>query len=68
MQKTKWIMCPICGKKTRDRIRPDTELKNFPLYCPKCKQESLIGAKTLNITVIQQKLHTTSYLQRAEED
>ncbi|EAD4520337.1 conjugal transfer protein, partial [Listeria monocytogenes] len=27
-------MCPICGNKTRLRIRVDTILKNFPLYCP----------------------------------
>lgn len=26
-------------KITRDRIREDTILKNYPLYCPKCKQE-----------------------------
>ena len=45
--KSEWIMCPICGNKTRDKIREDTELKNFPLYCPKCKQESLIDAKNL---------------------
>ena len=49
--KSEWIMCPICGNKTRDKIREDTELKNFPLYCPKCKQESLIDAKNLQITV-----------------
>ena len=47
-------MCPICGNKTRDKIREDTELKNFPLYCPKCKQESLIDAKNLQITVIKE--------------
>ncbi len=28
---SEWIMCPICGNKTRDKIREDTELKNFPL-------------------------------------
>ncbi|HAP9540093.1 TPA: conjugal transfer protein, partial [Enterococcus faecium] len=28
----KWISCPICGNKTRLRIRVDTILKNFPLY------------------------------------
>lgn len=43
---TEWIRCPFCGNKTRLRIREDTELNNFPLYCPKCKQESLI--KRLN--------------------
>ena len=51
--KSEWIMCPICGNKTRDKIREDTELKNFPLYCPKCKQESLIDAKDLRVTVIK---------------
>lgn len=49
-----WIFCPICGNKTRNRLRIDTILKNFPLYCPKCKQESLIEAKDLHITVIKE--------------
>jgi hypothetical protein len=44
MKKTEWIRCPVCGNKTRDRIREDTVLKNYPLYCPKCKQEALIDA------------------------
>ncbi|MFD3389016.1 cysteine-rich KTR domain-containing protein [Ligilactobacillus salivarius] len=30
-------MCPVCGNKTRLKIREDTELKKFPLYCPKCR-------------------------------
>lgn len=52
--KTEWIRCPVCGNKTRDRIRVDTELKKFPLYCPKCKQETLINAKELHITIIKE--------------
>ena len=52
MEKTEWINCPLCGNKTRLQIRQDTELKKFPLYCPKCKQESLIEAKDLQVTVI----------------
>lgn len=51
--KTEWILCPVCGSKTRVQIRKDTELKNYPLYCPKCKQETLINAKELHITVIK---------------
>ena len=50
--KNKWILCPICGNKTRLQIRADTQLKNYPLYCPKCKQERLIDAKDLQVTVI----------------
>lgn len=49
-----WIRCPVCGHKTRDRIREDTELRNFPSYCPKCKQEILIEAKDLQVTVIRE--------------
>jgi len=52
MDKYEWILCPICGQKTRIKILKDTELKNFPLFCPKCKQETLINIMQLNITVI----------------
>ena len=48
---SEWIRCPVCGNKTRLQIREDTELKNFPLYCPKCKQETLIDVKNLIVTV-----------------
>lgn len=54
MNDCNWIICPICGRKTHDKIREDTELKNFPLYCPKCKQESLINAKDLQVTVVKE--------------
>lgn len=52
-RKPEWVRCPVCGNKTRLQIREDTELKNFPLYCPKCRQESLIDAKDLQVTVIK---------------
>jgi Zn finger protein HypA/HybF involved in hydrogenase expression len=51
---SEWVRCPVCGNKTRLQLRADTELKNFPLYCPKCKQETLIEAKNLQITVIKE--------------
>ena len=28
---TEWIRSPVCGSKTRDKIREDTVLKNYPL-------------------------------------
>lgn len=52
-KETTWVHCPVCENKTRIQIRADTELKNFPLYCPKCRQESLIDAKGLQVTVIK---------------
>ncbi len=47
-----WILCPICNSRTRVKINEDTELKNFPLFCPKCKKETLIEVKQLKVRVI----------------
>lgn len=33
MNTNDWIRCPVCGNETRVQMRPDTELKNFPLFC-----------------------------------
>lgn len=54
MKDTIWVKCPICGNKTRVRIRVDTVLLNFPLFCPKCKQEKLVNIKNLIISVIKE--------------
>lgn len=53
-KKMEWVKCPICGNKTRMKIREDTVLKSFPLFCPKCKQETLIDAKNLLIKVVEE--------------
>ena len=49
-----WILCPICNSKTRIKIRSDTILENFPLYCPKCKNETLINIQQFRISVIKE--------------
>ncbi len=54
MKEEQWLPCPVCGNKTRLKILEDTELKNFSLFCPKCKRETLINVKQLNITVIKE--------------
>ncbi|MFR7991366.1 MAG: cysteine-rich KTR domain-containing protein [Lachnospiraceae bacterium] len=56
MNKVEWIYCPVCGNKTRLQMREDTELKNFPLYCPKCKQETLVNVKNMKISLLDSKL------------
>ena len=52
MKQEKWLLCPVCGNKTRLKLREDTILENFPLYCPKCKQETLINVQEMNMSVI----------------
>lgn len=55
MQNTEWILCHICGNKTRTRIQEDTETKNFPLYCPMCKKETIINVQDTKITLAGSK-------------
>lgn len=38
-----FVLCPVCGRKTRQKAGKDTYLENFPLFCPKCKQTCLTG-------------------------
>ena len=58
MQKLQWFKCPICENKTRLKMRNDTVLKNFPLYCPKCKKESLIDVKNFEVINVNEKPHS----------
>ena len=54
MKIEKWLLCPVCQSKTRLKLREDTILINFPLYCPKCKQETLINVKQMNMSIIKE--------------
>ena len=46
---------PCLRKKTREKIsREDTVLLNIPLYCPKCRQESLVEVKKLQVNIIKE--------------
>lgn len=48
----KWLLCPSCGSKTRVKLRQDTKLENFPLFCPKCRQEVLVSVSKFITTRI----------------
>ena len=45
MEQQTWVLCPVCNNKTRTKILETTELINFPLFCPKCKTETLINMR-----------------------
>ena len=60
MSNAMWLLCPVCGNKTRLRIREDTELIRFPLYCPKCKQETLVNVRQNALSVIQPGTEATT--------
>ena len=48
---SQWILCPICGGKTRIKICEDTVMYRFPLFCPKCKREIRVDVLQLKMTV-----------------
>ena len=54
MKHEKWLLCPACGNKTRVKIRENTVLENFPLYCPKCRQETLVNVQKMNMSIIKE--------------
>lgn len=52
MDKVKWMLCPACGNKTRIKVREDTVLINFPLFCPKCKQENIVSVQKMRVIIL----------------
>ena len=46
--------CPVCGAKTRLRLLRRTILQEFPLFCPKCRRESIINARNFQIEEVNQ--------------
>ncbi len=52
-EESRWLLCPVCRSKTRVRIREDTVLHNFLLFCPKCKREALVDVAHFSMTLLQ---------------
>ena len=51
VKKAFWIRCPICSAKTRTKVCEATVLLRFPLYCPKCKSETMVNVVQLKMTI-----------------
>lgn len=51
--KEHWILCPACGSKARARLLPDTVLRSFPLFCPKCRRESIINVQNYKVSTLR---------------
>ncbi|MGN0564097.1 MAG: cysteine-rich KTR domain-containing protein [Candidatus Heritagella sp.] len=54
MREERWLLCPLCGGKTRSRVRVDTILVRYPLYCPKCRRETLVQVQQFHMTVLKE--------------
>lgn len=43
MEDAQWLKCPHCGENTHMKLMADTELIYFPLFCRKCRTESVVN-------------------------
>lgn len=43
-EEKRWVLCPVCGAKTRLKLLRATVLRDFPLFCPKCRSECIVNA------------------------
>ena len=50
-EQRKWVFCPCCGAKTRLQLLRQTELRSFPMFCPKCRKETMINARSFRVSV-----------------
>ena len=55
IDKTGLVLCPICHSKTKTKVNKDTILHHFPLFCPKCKQESRIDVEKMEVRLSDEK-------------
>ena len=53
-KRVEWVLCPLCRGKTRLKLLPETVLKNFPLFCPKCRREMLISAEQFAVSIVRE--------------
>ena len=54
-EQRQWVYCPCCGAKTRLQLLRQTELRDFPLFCPKCRRENVINARLFRVSVADNK-------------
>lgn len=56
-----WLCCPNCGAKTKIGVYYETTLVFFPLYCSKCKSETVISGRNFNM-MFSENVHS-AYMQ-----
>jgi len=49
-----WLLCPVCGGNAHIKLREETELSNYLLFCQKCRKEIEINVKQFKVTVIKE--------------
>ena len=47
----RFLPCPICGVETRTKVLRETVLVRYPLFCAKCRQESLVDVVKMKVVL-----------------
>ena len=42
IDKEGWLLCPVCKRRVL-RLRPDTTAHNLPVYCKRCRRETIVN-------------------------
>lgn len=58
-----FILCPVCGAQSITKVIPGTVLRKFPLYCKRCRQETVIDEYTAPRSNFDRGVHTQSQSQ-----
>ena len=47
----RWLPCPVCKNRTHTKVYADTVLVKYPLFCGKCKTETIVDVALLKMIV-----------------
>ena len=47
----RFLPCPICGTQTDTKVLPETVLVRYPLFCAKCRQETLVDVVKMKMVL-----------------
>ena len=51
----RFLPCPICGMETRTKVLPETVLIRYPLFCARCRQETLVDVVKMKMVLSDDK-------------
>ena len=49
--KFRFLPCPICGTQSDTKVLPETVLVRYPLFCAKCRQETLVDVVKIKMVL-----------------
>ena len=47
----RFLPCPLCGTKSDTKVLPETVLVRYPLFCAKCRQETLVDVVKMKMVL-----------------